>query len=105
MNRQQKNTPTPREEWGRKEPIMKNVSLETKAILNREEAAKLYGFSRRKLFRFLKEGENLPFIIFYNKRKLINRRAFDSFLRFRPELKEELTAQDRPGWPSGKKGA
>ena len=73
---------------------MKTVSLETKAMLNQEEVARLYGFSRRKLFPFLKGEENLPFIIPYNSRKLINRKAFDSYLRFRPELKEELTAKN-----------
>ena len=68
---------------------MRRVALQEKATLNPEETAKLYDFSRRKLYRLLQQ-KNLPFVLMYNKRKLIDREKFDAYLRFRPGLKESL---------------
>ncbi len=68
---------------------MKGSPLQEKATLNQEETAKLYDFSRRKLFRLLKQ-KNLPFVVMYNKRKLIDREKFEAYLRFRPGLKKDL---------------
>ena len=68
---------------------MRRVALQEKATLNPEETAQLYDFSRRKLYRLLQQ-KNLPFVLMYNKRKLIDREKFDAYLRFRPGLKESL---------------
>ena len=69
--------------------------LKDKATLNPEEAAMLYGFSRRKLFRLLKEP-NLPFIMCYGKRKLIKRDEFEAYLQKRPKLKKDLLRGEPP---------
>ena len=69
--------------------------LAEKATFNQEEAAMFYGYSRRKLFRLLTQ-DDLPFILMYNKRKLIDRGAFEAYLRFRPELAEELKNGEPP---------
>ncbi len=74
---------------------MKRSPLMEKATLNQEETAKLYDFSRRKLFRLLKQ-RNLPFVVMYNKRKLIDREKFETYLRFRPELKKDLRNGEPP---------
>ena len=68
---------------------MKKAPLQEKATLNPEETAELYDFSRRKLYRLLKQS-NLPFVLMYNKRKLIDREKLDAYLRFRPGLKASL---------------
>ena len=68
---------------------MRKVPLQEKGILNPAETAELYDFSVRKLSRLLKQ-KNLPFVLMYNKRKLVDRREFDEYLRLRPELKESL---------------
>ena len=68
---------------------MRKVALQEKATLNPEDTVELYDFSRRKLYRLLKQN-NLPFVLMYNKRKLVDRREFDEYLRLRPELKESL---------------
>ena len=76
---------------------MRKVLLQEKGTLNPAETAELYDFSRRKLFRLLQQ-KNLPFVLMYNKRKLIDREKFDAYLRFRPGLKESL----RNGEPMSK---
>lgn len=68
---------------------MQKVPLQEKGTLNPAETAELYDFSVRKLSRLLKQ-KNLPFVLMYNKRKLIDREKFDAYLRFRPGLKESL---------------
>jgi len=77
---------------------MRRVALHEKATLNPEETAKLYDFSRRKLYRLLQQ-KNLPFVLMYNKRKLVDRREFDEYLRLRPELKESLRNGEPPHKP------
>ena len=74
---------------------MKKSPLQEKATLNQEEAAKLYDFSRRKLFRLLKQ-KGLPFLVMYNKRKLIDRKKFEAYLQFRPELEKDLRNGEPP---------
>lgn len=69
--------------------------LAEKSIFNQEETAVFYRLSRRKLFRLLKQ-EKLPFVVMYNKRKLIDREKFEAYLRFRPELAEELKKGEPP---------
>ena len=68
---------------------MRKVPLQEKGTLNPVETAELYDFSVRKLSRLLKQ-KNLPFVLMYNKRKLVDRREFDEYLRLRPEPKESL---------------
>lgn len=77
---------------------MRRVALQEKATLNPEEAVKLYDFSRRKFYRLLQQ-KNLPFVLMYNKRKLVDRREFDEYLRLRPELKEYLRNGEPPYKP------
>lgn len=77
---------------------MRRVALQGKATLNPEETVKLYDFSRRKFYRLLQQ-KNLPFVLMYNKRKLVDRREFDEYLRLRPELKESLRNGEPPYKP------
>jgi len=77
---------------------MRKVPLQEKATLNPEETAELYDFSRRKLYRLLQQ-KDLPFVLMYNKRKLVDRREFDEYLRLRPELKESLRNGEPPYKP------
>ena len=68
---------------------MNKPPLMDKATLNPEEAAVFYNLSRRKLFRLLQK-QNLPFIMYYGKRKLIKKEEFEDYLRRRPGMREEL---------------
>ena len=77
---------------------MRRVALQEKATLNPEETAQLYDFSRRKLYRLLQQ-KNLPFVLMYNKRKLVDREKFDEYLRFQPGLKESLMNGEPPYKP------
>lgn len=56
---------------------MNKPPLKDKATLNPEEAAVFYNLSRRKLFRLLQK-QNLPFIMYYGKRKLIKKEEFEA---------------------------
>ena len=69
---------------------MKKCPLEEKNLFNPEEAVQYYGLSRVKLRRLLECGEHLPFLLFYRKRKLIERSKFEAFLKINPELREFL---------------
>ena len=69
---------------------MKKPALEDKETFNPEEAIAFYGLSRRRFYRLLSSDEKLPFVAMYKTRKLIIRSEFESYLRFRPEKKEEL---------------
>ena len=69
---------------------MKKCPLEEKHLFNPEEAVQYYGLSRVKLRRLLECGEHLPFLLFYRKRKLIERSKFEAFLKINPELRELL---------------
>ena len=69
---------------------MKKCPLEEKHLFNPEEAVQYYGLNRVKLRRLLECGEHLPFLLFYRKRKLIERSKFEAFLKINPELREFL---------------
>ena len=73
---------------------MRKVPLQEKGTLNPAETAELYDFSVRKLSRLLKQ-KNLPFVLMYNKRKLIDREKVAAYLRFLPGLKECLGNGER----------
>ena len=85
------------EEYLRKSPIMqkaegeelKRAQLEDKSIFNPEEAILYYGLSRRKFKRLLEE-DDLPFIAYFRKRKIIIRDEFEKYMEENPEIMEGL---------------
>lgn len=72
---------------------MKRPILEEKDYLRAEEAVRLYGLSRRKLNRLLREGPH-DFVAMYGKRILILREEFEKYLS-KPGVKEELHGKTR----------
>ena len=78
---------------------MKKCPLEEKHLFNPEEAVQYYGLSRVKLRRLLECGEYLPFLLFYRKRKLIERSKFEDFLSINPQLREFLKKGEWRGRP------
>lgn len=66
---------------------MKKPSAEQKDILNQEEAIVYFGLSRRKFYKLLKEGKNIPFMAMYGSRRLIIRTEFVKYLEKHPELR------------------
>ncbi|MDO4306986.1 MAG: excisionase [Eubacteriales bacterium] len=66
---------------------MKRPSAEQKDILNQEEAIVYFGLSRRKFYKLLKEGKNIPFMAMYGSRRLIIRTEFAKYLEKHPELR------------------
>lgn len=72
--------------------------LENKDFLTVIETAELFGLSRRKLFRLVKE-DNLPFMALYGTRKLVIKDEFIKYLG-KPGVKEGLAN----GEPRTKKG-
>ena len=73
---------------------MRKPALAEKALLNPEETIQFYGLSRRKFYALLNKSGRLPFIIMYNKRKLIVRSVFEA----NPKIMEELKSV-RPSVP------
>lgn len=69
---------------------MKRPSLGQKDVLNLEEAIEYFGFSRRKFYRFLKDGRCKRYIALYGSRRLILRSGFERYLEENPEVKEGL---------------
>ena len=86
------------EEYLRKNPTMqkagveelRKVQLEHKSIFNTEEAVTFYGLSRRKFKRLLEGDEELPFIAYFRKRKLIVRDEFETYMTENPDIMEGL---------------
>ena len=86
------------EEYLRSNPIIKDLEeekmrrkeLDTKSTFIPEEAIEFYNLSRRKFKRMLDEDEDLPFIAYFRKRKLIIRDEFEKYMEENPELKEVL---------------
>lgn len=66
---------------------MKRPSAEQKDILNQEEVIVYFGLSRRKFYKLLKEGKNIPFMAMYGSRRLIIRTEFAKYLEKHPELR------------------
>ena len=50
---------------------MKKPSAEQKDILNQEEAIVYFGLSRRKFYKLLKEGKNIPFMVRTSEMKYV----------------------------------
>lgn len=86
------------EEYLRKNPTMqkagveelRKVQLEHKSIFNTEEAIAFYDLSRRKFKRMLEGDEELPFIAYFRKRKLIVRDEFETYMTENPDIMEGL---------------
>jgi len=66
---------------------MKKPTAGEKDILNQEEAIVHFELSRRKFFKLLKDGKNLPFMALYGNRRLIIRTEFAKYLEKHPELR------------------
>lgn len=68
--------------------MMNKPLLEDKDFLTVIETTELFGLSRRKMFRLVKEPK-LPFMAMYGTRKLIIKDEFIKYLG-RPGVKESL---------------
>lgn len=66
---------------------MKKPMASEKDILNQEEAIVHFGLSRRKFYKLLKEGKDIPFMAMYGSRRLIIRTEFAKYLEKHPELR------------------
>lgn len=66
---------------------MKKPTAGEKDILNQEEAIVHFGLSRRKFYKLLKEGKDMPFMALYGSRRLIIRTEFAKYLEKHPELR------------------
>ena len=69
---------------------MTKLSPDQKDLLTLGETKELYHFSSGKFSRFIAGNDDLPFLIFYRKRKLVVRKKLDKYLEEHPERKEEL---------------
>lgn len=69
---------------------MKKPTANEKNILNQEEAIVHFELSRRKFFKLLKDGKNLPFMALYGSRRLIIRTEFAKYLEKHPELRRRI---------------
>ena len=89
------------EEYLRSNPIIKDLEeekmrrkeLDTKSTFIPEEAIEFYELSRRKLKRFLEENEELPFVAYYKKRKVIIRDEFEKYMEENFEKMREFSKQ------------
>ena len=69
---------------------MAKPDLGEKNILNPEEAIRYWNLSRRRFYDFLEQTDGGNFLVYYKKRKLIIRLAFEQYLLKNPKVKEEL---------------
>lgn len=74
---------------------MRKPALAEKDILNPEEAIELFGLSRRKFYRLIKEEKQFGFVALYGSRRLIIRGEFEKYLKTNPEVKEGLKNASR----------
>ena len=65
-------------------------ALEEKNLLNPGETIKLFRLSQRKFYDLINGKRKLPFLVLYNKRKLIIRTEFERYLKANPDKEEEL---------------
>lgn len=66
---------------------MKKADLNSKDILNPNEAITLFELSQRKFYKLLNEKPHLSFLAHYKTRKLILRVEFEKYLNDHPELR------------------
>ena len=69
---------------------MAKPDLGEKDILNPEEAICYWNLSRRRFYDFLEQTDGGNFLVYYKKRKLIIRLAFEQYLLKNPKEQEEL---------------
>ena len=69
---------------------MKKPALSEKDFLNPVEAIEMYGLSRRRFYRLLKEKKRNCFTALYGSRRLVIRKEFEKYLDENPEEREAL---------------
>ena len=69
---------------------MKKPALLEKDFLNPEEAIEMYGLSRRRFYRLLKEKKKNSCTALYGSRRLVIRKEFEKYLDENPEEREAL---------------
>ncbi|MEE1039562.1 MAG: excisionase [Lachnospiraceae bacterium] len=69
---------------------LKRAQLEDKSIFNPEEAIAFYDLSRRRFKKLLEGEEELPFVAYFKKRKIIIRDEFEEYMEDHPEIMEEI---------------
>ena len=69
---------------------MAKPELGEKDVLNPEEAIRYWNLSRRRFYDFMEQTDGGDFLVYYKKRKLIIRLAFEKYLLNNPKVKEEL---------------
>ena len=67
---------------------MKPQPLGQRDLLTQEEAARYFGLSQRKFYRWLKEPHK--FVAFYGKRKLILRAELEKYFMQNPEERKAM---------------
>ena len=75
---------------GTKGEELKRAQLEDKSIFNPEEAIAFYDLSRRRFKKLLEGEEELPFVAYFKKRKIIIRDEFEEYMEDHPEIMEEI---------------
>ncbi len=69
---------------------MKPQPLGMRDLLTQEEAARHFGLSRRKFYRWIKEPNK--FVVFYGKRRLILREKLEKYFRLNPGEREAMAS-------------
>ena len=69
---------------------MRKPILAEKDFLNPEEAIEMYGLSRRKFYRLLKEKKNNSFTALYGSRRLVIRKEFEKYLDENPAIAKSI---------------
>ena len=69
---------------------MRRPRIEEKETLTVEEAISLFGLSRRKFWKLMKNMDTIPFLAMYGSRRLIIRSELKLWLKNHPHEKEAL---------------
>ena len=69
---------------------MRRPRIEEKETLTVEEAISLFGLSRRKFWKLMKNMDTIPFLAMYGSRRLIIRSELELWLKNHPYEKEAL---------------
>ena len=69
---------------------MRRPRIEEKETLTVEEAISLFGLSRRKFWKLMKNMDTIPFLAMYGSRRLIIRSELELWLKNHPHEKEAL---------------
>ena len=76
---------------GTKGEELKRAQLEDKSIFNPEEAIAFYDLSRRRFKKLLEGEEELPFVAYFKKRKIIIRDEFEEYMEDLKNGKKQLS--------------